>query len=596
VDVLVGRLAELAELRAFLAKAADAPATAVIEGEPGIGKTTLWQVALDQARNDQRTVLACRPVEAETQLAYAGLGDLFADHADLVLSVLPPPQRRALSVALLRTDGTVPTGDPRSVGVAVVTALRALATDRPVLLAVDDLQWLDAPTLRVLAFALRRLRSLPIGLLLARRGHEDTNPPLDLVAGEGPCTRLAVGPLDLRELRRLLAAHLGEAPFRPLLARIAEQSGGNPLYALEIARAVARTGGTLSPSAPLALPRRLGDLVADRVASLAPADRRVLLLVAAAGNPTEAMVWTRPGAAAALDRAESAGLVERASGRVRFTHPLLASALYAGATTSQRRSAHATLAEAVDDPEQRARHLALTTDTADSTIAEALDEAAESAARRGAPDAAVELLELALRRTPDSVAEARARRALNLAGHRFRAGDAPGAATLARTVYALPEPAHLRAEALLLLAQIEHETGSAPEAYRLCEEGLALADGTPVRARLHAVAAHVAVFDIQASARHARHSLDLLSAADVRDPATESLALQAVVGSDLVLGRGFRRKDAERAVELEQPAPPARPSRRGWPGWTSSTPRGMPSTRCGAPPRTKVTRAASLTR
>ncbi len=562
MDALVGRLAELAELNAFLARAADAPAAAMIEGAAGIGKTTLWQAGLDQARSEHRHVLACRPVEVETQLAFAGLGDLLADHADQVLPGLPPPQRRALEVALLRTDGTVPTADPRSVGVAVGTALHILAGDRPLVVAVDDVQWLDAPTHRVLAFALRRLRDQPIGLLMTRRDTEDAGPPPDLVAGDGigtdAYTRLTLGPLNLRELRRLLADHLGEAPLRPLLVRIAAQSGGNPLYALEIARAVARAGGMPSPAAPLALPRLLGDLVADRIASLAPPDRRVLLLVAAAGNPSEAAVCRQPGADEALDRAEAAGLVERASGRVRFTHPLLASALYGGATSRDRRAAHRTLADAVDDSEERARNLALTTDTANEVIADALDDAANSAAGRGAPDAAVELLELALRHTPESAGVARATRTLALARHRFRAGDAPGATALAQSVRTASVGGDHRAEALLLLANIEHETGSAPAAFRLCEEALATADDVGLRARLHAAAANVSYHDFRVSARHARLALELLAAADTPDPTTESLALLAVVGTDLVLGRGFRREDAERAIELERSAPPAR--------------------------------------
>jgi predicted ATPase len=155
---VVGREEELAAVRRLLETPAEPTARALlIEGEPGIGKTTLWHAGVAAAEELGYVVLRCRPAESEFQLAYAGLGDLLGPILTESLPALPPPQRRALKVALLLDDARDRPPDPRAVGLAVATAVRAIAGARPTLIALDDAQWLDKPSTALLEFALRRL-------------------------------------------------------------------------------------------------------------------------------------------------------------------------------------------------------------------------------------------------------------------------------------------------------------------------------------------------------------------------------------------------------------------------------------------------------
>jgi AAA ATPase domain len=154
---IVGRDEELASLRAFVDEAREAPAALVLEGEPGIGKSTLWLASVEHARARGLRVLSCRPAEAERSLVHVGLGDLLAGVLDDVLPALPAPRRRALEVALLLDEAAEDAVDPRALALATRGALQLLAEDGPILVAIDDLQWFDASSERALAFALRRL-------------------------------------------------------------------------------------------------------------------------------------------------------------------------------------------------------------------------------------------------------------------------------------------------------------------------------------------------------------------------------------------------------------------------------------------------------
>ena len=161
---VVGRERELAALGAFVGETG--PTALTLEGEPGIGKTTLWLAGVEEAARRGRRVLRSRPAEAEAHLAFAGLGDLLEDVLDDALGVLPPPQAEALRIALLLEPASGASRDERMLGVALLGVLRRLVEEQPVLIAVDDVQWLDAATAGVLAFAWRRLRREPVGLLL----------------------------------------------------------------------------------------------------------------------------------------------------------------------------------------------------------------------------------------------------------------------------------------------------------------------------------------------------------------------------------------------------------------------------------------------
>jgi predicted ATPase len=401
---LIGRDTEMAAITTFLEAVPSGPSALLISGEPGIGKTSLLSEGVNAARDRSFRVLLGRPVEAETRLSFAGLDDLVGGVFSEALPELPPPQQQAIRAALLLEGSPAPSPDPRAIGLAFLGILRFLARSGPVLIAVDDVQWLDAPTTTALAFALRRLDGEPIGLLAAQRSRGDREPSeLDMAIHRDRLRRLDLGPLTLGALHRLIATRLGRALSRPGLVRIHTASGGNPFYAVEMARALIRIGGRVDAHQPLPVPENLRDLLRARLTALPPAAREVLPAVAAMADPTVSAVESvAPSGrgAVGLEAAADAGVVEDAGERERFTHPLLSSAVYSRLLPGRRRELHRRLAAVVRDPEERARHLALGADEPDAAVAAALDEAERQAAGRGAPDIAAELAEMASSMTP----------------------------------------------------------------------------------------------------------------------------------------------------------------------------------------------------
>ncbi|MEX0817837.1 MAG: AAA family ATPase [Gaiellales bacterium] len=447
-SAIVGRDEELSLVAAFLEAPAQLPAALLLEGEAGIGKSTVWRHCVELARGNGFRVLETRPSESETALSFAGLGDLLGEAADEVLPKLPPPQARALEIALLLRDPGGASPDQRGISTAFLGALRVLARRQSLLVAVDDVQWLDAPSLAVLEYAARRLRDEPVALLLTRR----------LVGGDAPLTleralgerlrRVAVGPLSLGSLHRLLRERLEVTLPRPLLRRIHELSDGNPFFALELARAQASEPGSQ-------LPETLGTLVRDRLVALPAATQYALAVAAALAQPTvELVAGVAKGEVDALGAAEEAHVIELRGGGVQFAHPLLASGAYLGMEAPERRAIHARLAELVRDPEEGARHLALAATGPDAQIATALDAAAGLARARGAPATAAELLERAAELTPadDPVA---ARHRVGEAGYcHFESGDSRRARVLLETLLAQAPPGPERARVLTRLARV----------------------------------------------------------------------------------------------------------------------------------------------
>src|SRR5712691_4963818 len=232
---IVGREEELTSLHAFLDRTATGPAALVLEGEAGIGKSTLWLAGVEHARARGLRVLSSRPAEAERGLAHVGLGDLFEDVLDDVLPALSAPRRRALEVALLVEEASGDAVDHRALAVAVRSVLQLLSEREPVLIAVDDVQWLDPSSSGALAFALRRLRENDVFLLLARRLGEGAQASgLEHALGAERVQRLPIGPLSLGALHRLLRDRLGRPFARQTLLRIHERSAGNPFFALKL--------------------------------------------------------------------------------------------------------------------------------------------------------------------------------------------------------------------------------------------------------------------------------------------------------------------------------------------------------------------------
>ena len=404
-DAILGREAELATIARFFDDVGLGPRALLIEGAAGIGKTTLWRESVRLAQRRGR-VLISRPSEAEARLSFAVLGDVLVPALDGAMWELPVGQRDALEAALLLGRPARTRPDARAVSLAVLGVLRALASVAPLTIAIDDVQWTDAPSARAMAFSLRRLAHEPVTVVAAKRAAPGLTDPLDLVASiAGGVDRLAIGPIAPVPLRRLVRKRLGRDFSPPLVRRIHEASGGNPFFALEIGRALPDGDALLRPGEPLPVPHDLRELLRRRLTTLPRSARNALLLAASSAQPTASLIGRVAGGSAGLSEAESAGIVEVHGSAIDFTHPLLASTVYDAASARDRRAAHAALAQVVKDPEERARHLALCVTEPSEEVAVALDEAAQHAQARGAPLAAAELSRLAAAMTPPEETE-----------------------------------------------------------------------------------------------------------------------------------------------------------------------------------------------
>ena len=308
-----------------------------------------------------------------------------------------------------------------------------------------------------LRHAMRRLDEDQVRLLVAER-ETPQSAAADLGLSLERVNRVEVGPLDLEEIRELIAGELGRHLPRPALRRIAELSGGNPFYALELCRS---SDGESEPATGFAKGEDLQRLVGDRLSELPQDTRDALGTVAALARPSSVVVSQVLGDEAALDPAFRAGVLAEDGELLRFAHPLLAAAAYAALPPRRRREAHDRLAVIVDDPEERARHLAAATVAPDAAVAAALDAGARAADSRGAPAAAGELLERAASLTPDDDRAAAARRLLDAAQDHVRAGDGRRGTVISGRLVNELEPGPLRAEALRTLALNERIVSNA---------------------------------------------------------------------------------------------------------------------------------------
>jgi DNA-binding CsgD family transcriptional regulator len=519
---IVSREEELASIHAFVGEAQEGPAVLVLEGEAGIGKSTLWLAGIEHARARGLNVLSSRPAEAERGLAHLGLSDLFEDVVDEVLPALSAPRRRALEVALLREDASGDPGDHRALAVAVRDVLQLLSEREPILIAVDDVQWLDPSSSNALGFALRRLTAKQVLLLLARRLTYEAQPSgLEQALAAESVQRLPVGPLSVGALHRFLRDRLGRAFARQTLLRIHERSGGNPFFALELARVL---GTEVDPVQPFPVPETLDELVRARISGLPESTREALALASALGTTSESLLARAGVAACALDPAVVAHVIERENGTIRFTHPLLSSVLY-GDLGEERQSVHGIIAGIVDDPLLRARHLALSMGAPDAHVADVLDEAARLAADRGASAAAAELAEQALRLTPLDRPDERHRRALAAARAHHAAGEWTRARTVVSDLLAEAEIGSLRAEGLVLLAELEGADRSAA----LLEEALHEATSRPaLQSVIHCRLAWATRFRTEFD--HAHAALELADELDDDVLRARALAVQAILG------------------------------------------------------------------
>jgi DNA-binding CsgD family transcriptional regulator len=569
--VVVGRDAELSAVERWVEVLGSGPSAIVIEGEAGIGKTTLWREAVAAVRDAGHTVVVCRPTAAGLELPYVGLGDLFGVVPDEVLRELPAPQRAALDIALLRAaDEGVPL-QRRAVAAAVLSTFTIWSRSTPVVVAIDDLQWLDIPSLRALQFAVRRLGREPVGLITASRTGAAPPDRLDLRAAfdAGTVVSLAVTPLRSGALDMLLRAHLGTAFLSPVLRRIEQTSGGNPFFALELGRALLDPETSTSVAEPLAVPSTLVDLLGVRIGRLPASVRQVLLAASALSHPTVPIVTQVVGYAGTkrLERAVAAEVVTTREGVVRFTHPLLASVVYSDASSEERRALHARLAELVADPDERARHLALGADQPDEGVAAAIESAASRAARRGATETAAVLMEHAARLTPRAHRVALERRRLDAADHHIAAGETSHARALleqaladAATVQSRARSLHRSGAILMLDGQFAAAETPLQEAVSLVGDDLAL------RA---AIERDIAYALLQAgspsSAVHHAHS-EMSAAEASQDVVLIAEALDHLCMAKFLAGEGLDSDLLARAVALDDQVGPAPPLEHPGPG------------------------------
>ena len=558
VDV-VGREEELSALSALLERreAATGPIAIALEGEAGIGKSTLWHAAVEDARRRGLRVLSTRPAESERALAHVGLGDLLDGVLDDLLPALTPPQRRALEVALLVEEADGRPVDQRALGVAVRSALELLADDGLVL-AIDDLQWLDASSANALGFALRRLPELNIILIWTRRlGEPEQSPAVEDALEADQIERLRVGPLSVgathQVLRRLLAGGLP----RSTLLRLHAVSGGNPFYALELARALGAERRVRDPTQPLPVPERLEELVSARLDGFTGATRDALVLASADARLKPPQLAAAGIERAALDPALDANVIELADDGVRFTHPLLASVLYQSLSAEERQQSHLRLAGIVDEPLARARHLALSTEEPDAEFAATLEQAGMIAEVVGAPIVAAELGEHALRLTPPGLRSDVDRRAVAAARAQLAAGEVDRARLLVNDLLARAAPGPERAGALALLADIEQE--GPQQSIPLMREAL-LEPGAPpaLQATLHQRLSLLVRFTegLAAAERHAQAAVELAEGLD--DSEIEAAALAGLALIRFNAGKRGSLELAERAYGLVADAPTTR--------------------------------------
>jgi DNA-binding NarL/FixJ family response regulator len=538
---LIAREAERSRIGDFLG-GTDGGAALLIRGEAGIGKTALWRAALEEAEQLGIRVLATRCAESEMPLALGAVGDLLESCLSEVADELPEPQRRALGVTI--GIEAAPAEPPNQLAVprAFLAYLRALAGHSHVLVAVDDAQWLDPASRRVLAFAAKRVAGAPVRFLATQRG--DTGDSLELRAAfDERFDTMLVGPLSVGALHHLIRTRIGVRIPSATVARVHRASGGNPMFALEFAKVAGHAAG------PLPLPDSLDELVRERVAHLPKELLPLLAAVAAAERPAPLLLKAVVDNAAALlaSAADEGVVTEDSDGAVRFTHPLLESATYAAVPPTARRELHAKLAASTTGSEHRARHLALAAAAPDDKVAQALDEAAAHARARGAPDAAAELARQAIRLTPPADSARRDERVIGAARYLIDAGQIADARQLLDELLAGPVAGALRARALLDVSATEEDF---ERIGRLAEEALEHADAGSAL-RVHALLVtgvhRLEQGDIAAGEKLARQAL--AEAEKLGDPATLAAAL-ADVGYACDVGGHPEPALFERAVAL----------------------------------------------
>ncbi|MFE7960769.1 AAA family ATPase [Streptomyces sp. NPDC014776] len=550
-DLVIGREELFTAARERLASGG----SVLLHGPAGIGKSTVLRALAAENSFQAGTVLRCSATESESHLPFLALADLFGLVLDRIADRLPGAQRTALESALTGRGESTLQRDGLALRLAVLSALRALAEDGPVLVVADDFQWLDPASAELLGFAARRLGDTPVRMLCAVRTEAQEYdrylracPPDTLAVRLGPLTRAQVS---------ALLDHRGYGGLpRSTVREIHRTSGGNPLFALELGRALAENPTPPRPGEPLPVPTSLRALVLSRLDLLSAEARRTLLVASAGARPTAALLHAagRDNAEAECAQAAELGLLttEPEAPAVRFAHPLISAALYAEAPAHERRAAHAALSTAASDPIERARHLALATTGTDPDVAASLAEAAALARDRGAPSVAASLGLLAARHTPADGTPAPDERRLQAAEDAITAGEVDLARDIAREVLTRATVPAERVRAWMVV--IEAAGQALGDVDAVFPQALADAGDDPrLLALVHyqlAWRALVVEGDFAEAREEAAHAAEL--AARAGDRRTELMALSFQASTETLMGHPNAPVTVKRALQEPQ--------------------------------------------
>jgi ATP/maltotriose-dependent transcriptional regulator MalT len=563
-QMVISRPAELAAVRELLADPAERPRALVLTGEAGIGKSTVWSAGVELAREAGWRVLSARGDQTETGLSFASLTDLLDPALDEVLDRLPAAQRIALEVAMVRR---LPDGSqlgPHEVGTAAAAAIRELSGDRPLLLAIDDLPWIDGATVAAFEYALSRLSREGLRVLATQRTASTLAgaPPAPELLPPDDVRSVPVTAIDVAAADDLLADRLDLRLPTTILRGLVERSGGNPFWILEFGAALRRGDGD-GDQAALPIPTALTDLVRERLGSLPPDARQALVVTAALPQPSPALVIRALSRQAddpigAVERAVADGvLTVSESQRLRPAHPLLGAAALDALLPLARAGLHRRLAELVEDPEQRARHVMLAAgEPPDAETADQLADGAEAARGRGAVSSAIELADLAIRFTPPDLVKALTQRQVATAELHYMRGDVEKACELAAAAWAAGTGAEppVRRRAMALLNHTLLYTQGPPAAQQVVDEALAAsADDPRLRSLALAFNADLNSASDPVDARHA--AIEAIRICDdlgaEADRTAAGMALMALLQIDMFAGRGVDRSLIERAAAAQ---------------------------------------------
>jgi DNA-binding CsgD family transcriptional regulator len=530
--VIVGRTRERSELEAVLEAAREGRSTVVVlHGEAGIGKSTLLDQTVEAASGFR--VLRARGYESESDIPFAGLLDLLSPVLHL-LDRIPPAQAAALRGSLALGD-PVP-HDQFAVPAGVLSLLSAAAEEQPLLVVVDDVQWLDSASGDALLFAARRLGQEGIAMLAAARDGEGVDPR------STGLPRMHVGSLEPDSARELLLSRAG-AVAETVADHLLEAAAGNPLALIEIPTILDER--QLAGREPLPAPLPPGSSVEGafrrQLERLPEETRRALLVVAAMQTgrvdvlheALERMGIDR----ACLDVAEEAGVVGVEGGRMHFRHPLLRATVYHAASAPDRRAVHDMLAEVAPDARRRAWHMAHAAVAPDETVASALEAAGRDARERGGHSAAAAAFARAAELSVDD--ERRARRDLEAAGDFTLAAQFDKALALLDDGLALTSDPLLRTDLRRARGHLELRRGAPLAANAVLTEEAEWLEAQGDRARaattlIEASVAHMMTGDMVALGEGARRARAL--AHEVAPP-VELLATVIEAETLLALGR-----------------------------------------------------------